>query len=133
MIIVISIDLRSLVRYLVIFVVVNYATNLTMLHVVWRSFLANISRDNFLLLPPVPPPLNPRLSSLGSPPWSYSYLDQSKPKQVQVNMFYKSHCPDSKNLIVHTLSTIYSLLTPRMSITLDTTHPHKLLGHFQKA
>ena len=59
------------------------------------------------------------LSTLGSPPpWSYSYIDQSKPKQVQVNVFYESLCPDSKNFIVHTLSNTYSLLSPHMSITL---------------
>ena len=52
------------------------------------------------------------------PPLPYSYSEQRKENQVNVEIFYESLCPDSKNFFVDTLSPIISQFRPYISITL---------------
>ena len=74
-----------------------------------------ISEMVFLYLLLLPLPI---LGRMIIPPLPYSSSEQMKDHQVNVEIFYESLCPDSKNFFVDTLSPIISQFRPYISITL---------------
>ena len=60
----------------------------------------------------------PIIGRMMIPPVPYSNYNQLEKSKVNVDVFYESLCPDSKNFFLNTLSPTLSQFSPYISVTL---------------